>query len=70
MAHNPILEKRMLGRSLSGRVDIPIGAFGLLYDGGRYLRRLEPGDGLTLGERSRMLILYLRACLKSQYSLP
>ena len=60
MAHNPILEKRTLGRSLfGGRLDLPVGAVGVLYDGGRYLRTLEPREKLTMGERSRPLLLYV-----------
>lgn len=60
MAHNPILEKSTLSRSLfRSKVDIPLGAVGVLYDGGRYTRTLEPGDSLSLGERSKALTLYV-----------
>lgn len=60
MAHNPVLEKTTLSRSwLRSHAEIPIGAAGVLYDGGRYLRTLGPGEPLSLAERSKTLTLYV-----------
>lgn len=61
MAHDPILEERTLTPSplRRGRVDIPIGAVGVLYGNGRYIRTLEPGDSLSFKEKTKTLTLYI-----------
>lgn len=52
MTHNPIVEQKPISRNpLAGRVDIPLGMIGLLYGGGRFVRRLQPGDNLSFSER-------------------
>ena len=51
MAHNPIVNQLTLSRT-DWRFVVEQGMVGVLFQGQRFLRLLQPGDGLTMNERT------------------